>query len=308
MGELLDLVESVLIHVEPGEDLEAYAVHRTETTVQAGTGPVVRHVGRSETRGVGVRVVVGARMGYASTSDLSPSGLASVVARARDNARVVDRDESAVLPRAERVAEVPGLWHAGLGATSLASKVESTIELARRVTGIDPRVRALDTAEYHDEDVLVAIASSAGVRAEHRRAFAELYTDAIAEAEVGSRHRLQLLVRTRSRHDRRGGTGRVGGRADLPAPGAADERTAGRAHRGGPRSRRRPAGGYRPRLHGWCPVDGTQRFRRPARDPRGGGHGHAGRRRDSPLAPQAAPFDDEGVGRRQTELVSAGSW
>jgi PmbA protein len=307
MGELLDLVESVLVHVAPGEDLEAYAVHRTETTVQAGTGPVVRHVGRSETRGVGVRVVVSERMGNASTADLSPAGLASVVARARDNARVVDRDESAVLPRAERVAEVPGLWHAGLGATSLASKVEFTTELARRVTRIDPRVRALDTAEYHDEDVLVAIASSAGVRAEHRRAFAELYTDAIAEADDGSLTdysywcgrdpgAIDVAALAESAVER---TCRLLGPLAVVPPDVptvvdravvADLLVAiGRGCTGGALSTGRSAFAGR---HG-TPVaadtvtlvdDGT-----------------------AVIAPQAAPFDDEGVGRRQTELVSAGT-
>jgi PmbA protein len=186
MAELLELVDSVLDGAGPGEDVEAYAVHRTETTVQAGTGAVVRHVDRSETRGVGIRVVAHSRLGYASTADLTPSGLGAALARARDNAGVVDPDGTAVLPEAQALKEIPGLWHPALAATSLASKIELATDLARRVTGIDSRVRSLDTAEYHDEDVVVAIASSRGVRTQHRRAFAEVYTDAIADSEDGS--------------------------------------------------------------------------------------------------------------------------
>ncbi len=307
MDELLDLVATVSDHGGPGEAVEAYAVHRTETTVQAGSGAVVRHVGRSETRGVGIRVVARSRLGYASTADLSPSGLAAAFARARDNAGVADRDGTAVLPEAQALPEIPGLWHPALAATSLASKIALTTDLARRVTGIDSRVRSLDTAEYHDEDVVVAIASSTGVRAQHRRAFAEVYTDAIADSDDCGVTDYGYWC------------GRDPGAVDVDAlAGSAVERTCrllpphtnapldplvvvdravvadllvaiGRACTGGPLSTGRSVfAGRNQTIVGADTVtlvdDGT-----------------------SPASPQAAPFDDEGVGRRRTELIAAGT-
>ncbi|MDQ3166676.1 MAG: hypothetical protein M3Q17_11080, partial [Actinomycetota bacterium] len=101
MAELLKLAEGVLARAAPGEELEAYAVHRTVTTVQAGTGGVIRHVGRAETRGVGVRLLTNARMGYASTADVSSDGLTTTVTRARQNATAGDPDEAVALPTPE---------------------------------------------------------------------------------------------------------------------------------------------------------------------------------------------------------------
>jgi PmbA protein len=307
MAELLDLVESVLDHGGPGEDVEAYAVHRTATTVQAGTGAVVRHVGRSETRGVGIRLVTRSRMGYASTADVSPSGLAAALARARNNAGVVDRDETAVLPQAQVLEEVPGLWHPALAATSLASKIELTTDLARRVTDIDSRVRSIDTAEYHDEDVVVAIASTTGVRAEHRHAFAELYTDAIAESEDGTvtdysywggrdPGTIDVDALAQSAVARTGRLLAPLTRSPPHPPVVVDPAVVadllvaiGRACTGGALSTGRSAfAGRTDTIVGADTVtlvdDGT-----------------------SLMAPQAAPFDDEGVRRRRTELIAGGT-
>lgn len=185
MTELPDLVASVLDHAMSDEEVEAYAVHRVSTTIQAGTDATIRHVERAETRGLGVRVIRDGRLGYASTSDLDSAAVRLTVERARTNATASDVDEAQQLPAPQASNVVEGLLHPSLGCTSLADKITVVEELSRRVVSLDRRVSALDTAEYHDEDKGVAVASTRGVQMVQQAGYIELWADALGEDEHG---------------------------------------------------------------------------------------------------------------------------
>jgi len=185
MTELTDLVDRVLDHSVGGEELEAYAVHRISTKIHAGTHATVRDVGRAETRGVGVRVIHDRRLGYASTSDFDPANIRLTVERARANCAASDIDEAQELPAPQGGGPMEGLLDESLGRTPLSEKIRLVTDLARRTVSLDPRVGALDTAEYHDENLSVAIASTRGVRASHQAGYVELWVDALGEDEHG---------------------------------------------------------------------------------------------------------------------------
>lgn len=187
MTELLELAEQVLSRAHRGEDVEVYGQRRVSTTVQAGAGGDIRQAGRSETRGLGVRLISDGRMGYASTADLSRSALGLTLERARNNARLGDVDAANTLPLPSGAGVVGvGLGPQRIAATALQDKISVVTSLARRVVGIDPRVHACDTVEYHDEQTDVTIASTAGMRVEHTRAFAEVWVEALAEDAGGA--------------------------------------------------------------------------------------------------------------------------
>ncbi|MGI8699638.1 MAG: TldD/PmbA family protein [Nocardioidaceae bacterium] len=178
-----------IIEVAPdgGGELEAYVEHRVVTTVQAGTGGAVRHVGRADTRGVGVRAVSRDHVGYASTADVSDAGIVAVVAKARANAEVAEADPAgAQLPAPAGSSPVDGLVLASLTGMPLASKVSVTTNLARRATSLNPRVRRIDTAQWRDEHRRVAVSSSRGTSVVCDSAFAELWCDALGEDEHGA--------------------------------------------------------------------------------------------------------------------------
>jgi PmbA protein len=183
--ELPDVVAGVLEHASGDEQLEAYAVHRIETTIQAGTDATVRQITRAETRGVGVRVIRDCRLGYASTSDLEPDAIRLTVQRARTNALAGDRDDAQGLPEPAERPPADGLWSPALSLSTLAEKTALVVDLARRVVSLDPRVRALDTAEYHEERRTVAVASTRGVRTVHETGYVELWSDALGEDPSG---------------------------------------------------------------------------------------------------------------------------
>ena len=183
MEAVLSLARRVLDHAAGGDgELEAYVEHRVVTTVQAGADAAVRHVGRADTRGVGVRAVVGAHVGYASTADVSDAGLDAVVEHARANADVGDADPAgAALACSEPAKQVAGLCLTPLIEMTPDAKIALVTELARRVTTLDARVPRLDTAEWRDEHRRVAVVSTTGVSAAYETAFAELSSDALGE-------------------------------------------------------------------------------------------------------------------------------
>lgn len=181
MEAVLKLARKVLDRAAgAGGDVEAYVEHRVVTTVQAGSEGEVSHVGRADTYGVGVRCVQGEHVGYASTADLGDHGLDAVVARARANAELGDRDPAgAALPAAGAAEPIEGLRRPQLSQLSVQSRLELVTDLARRATSLDSRVRRLASAEWRDEHRRVAVASTLGVRTSFESAFAELWCDAV---------------------------------------------------------------------------------------------------------------------------------
>jgi PmbA protein len=169
------------------DDLEVYVEHRAITTVQASTGGGLRDIGRSDILGIGVRATTGERVGYASTTDTTDSGLDDVLARAHANAEASDADPpGARLPAPVAAQTRPDLCPAALTEMPLDAKVSLVTGLARRVTTLDPRVRRLDTAQWRDERREVAVTSTRGLAASYESAFAELWCDALGEDDHGT--------------------------------------------------------------------------------------------------------------------------
>ncbi len=306
MAELIDVADRVLGYRLRGEDVEAFVQRRTTTTVQVGAGTVVRHVGRAETRGVGVQVIIDSRMGYASTADLSAGGLHRAVSQARANALAADPDQAVGLPQPEPAEAAGNFWDPALGATSMEAKITIATELARRVTGIDARIASLDTAEYHDEHITTAIVSSHGLRIEHHRGYAEAFVDALGEGADGAASDYGYWCgRDPSSIDVHAVAGdavarttrllaaRVAATAGLPvvldgAVVAPLLLAVGRACSGGPLSSGRSV--FNGRQGTAVGADAVTLV----------DHGLL------PAAPGAATYDDEGLPRRRTELVNQG--
>lgn len=179
MTDLLDLASRVVSWASDGEGVEAFAVHSVETSVTAFDGEV-ESLSSSETRGVGVRVVVDGRMGFASTSDVSEEGLAYALSEARSNAELGTPDPGNVLPAPAAADAMPEIWVPGLESVPPAQKVEAALELERATRAAHALVTAVDSATYGDSRTSVAIASTTGVASEYARSDVYAYVAALA--------------------------------------------------------------------------------------------------------------------------------
>lgn len=167
MPELADLCATAVEAAEGEEQVEAYAEERTSTEVEAHRGEV-EGLSFSGSRGVGVRVIVGGRLGFAYAADPTEDEVRATVARARENAALATPDEHNVLPAAGPIEPLDGLFFESLAALTTAEKVPVALEMERVATTADPRVAKTDAVRYGDAVGSVAIASTAGVRAEYR--------------------------------------------------------------------------------------------------------------------------------------------
>lgn len=180
--ELLSLLDRIVADAEGQEGVEAYAVDQTETTVKAYGGEV-EALSSARTRGVGVRVVIGGRVGYAYTADLSESTLKATLRAARENASVSTPDEANVLPAGGALEDLAELYDPAFEVSTPADKVALALELEAAARAAGPPIRGIDTARYGDAVTVAAIASTAGVRGSYRRCDAYVLVEALAEAD-----------------------------------------------------------------------------------------------------------------------------
>ena len=182
MADLLDLAGAALAAAGEGEAVEAYAGESRRTQVKARRGEVVS-LSRSETRGVGVRLIADGRLGYAWSADPDRGEAAALVASARESARHAAEDASNVLPEAADAEPLGGLFRESQAALGPDRKVDLAIDLDRASTSAHPEVRKVEDVIYADSVSRTAIASTAGVAAEYARTDCWCMVSALAERD-----------------------------------------------------------------------------------------------------------------------------
>lgn len=185
MAEVTDLQDLCRVAVEAargGEEVEAFAQESRRTQVRALNGDV-ESLSFAETRGVGVRLIAGRRMGYAYAADPSREQAAALVERARENAAFATEDEFQGLPEAAEAPGLEGLFHADQTEIATERKVATALELERAAVSVDARVRKVESASYGDAVSRVALASTTGVIGEYARTDCWCAVSSLAEAD-----------------------------------------------------------------------------------------------------------------------------
>ncbi|HEY3703155.1 MAG TPA: TldD/PmbA family protein [Acidimicrobiales bacterium] len=180
MADLADVAARVIGWAGDDEEVEAYAARTRDTAVRVFGGEV-ESLSSAESAGVGVRVVMGNRQGFAYTGSLEEADLADVLAEARDNAAFATPDEHVGLATPDGVAPAElDLWRPALADLTAERKVAMALELEERVRKGDPRIRQVESANYGDASVEAAIASTTGISTAARRTSCHLSAYAIA--------------------------------------------------------------------------------------------------------------------------------
>ena len=184
MSDLVALAEKVVAQAQAGEQIEAYVARGHDVEVRVYEGEI-ESLSSATTSGIGVRVLVtngdqGARLGFAWAGSLDQEVIDSAVQEARDNARFATPDPDVVFATPDGVAPSElDLWDPSVADVATDDKVALALELERQVRA-DPRIRQVDSADYGDERVEVALASTTGIRAFTQRTSAFLSVSAIA--------------------------------------------------------------------------------------------------------------------------------
>jgi len=187
---LLELARSIAARAEPAEQVEAYVSRSRDTDVKVFSG-AVEELSVAESAGVGVRVIVDGRLGYAWAGSLDADVIADVLDDARDNARFSAPDEWNGLPTLDDARLVDAvdldLWRDDLASVPTTDKVALALDLERATATRDARVRGVESAHYGDAAVESAVASSVGVESSARRTICSCSVSALAGEGEGTR-------------------------------------------------------------------------------------------------------------------------
>ncbi len=179
--DLLELARSITSQANDNEQMEVACSHGRSTSVKVYQGEVESFTS-AESLGIGIRVLVDGREGFASAGNLSPDVVERVLADARDNARFAEPDEHAGIAEPDGVeAQEVDLWRHGVDAMSSEDKIATALELERRVVAADDRIRGVRTATYGDGTGAFALASTAGIEAATRSSSAQVAVQPLAD-------------------------------------------------------------------------------------------------------------------------------
>jgi PmbA protein len=183
--ELLDVARRIAAMAGPGEQVEAYVARGRSTTVRAHSGEV-ESLTQASSAGIGVRVIVDRRQGFAQAGTLDEAAVLEVLGEARDNARFTEPDEWIGLAPPDGVAP-PELdaWSEALEAMPPETKVDAALALEAATRAGDPRITGVRTAIWSDATGEAAVASSTGIEVWDRGGTCHVAVQALA-ADGGS--------------------------------------------------------------------------------------------------------------------------
>jgi PmbA protein len=164
------------------EDAELYLSRGTEFTVRVYKGEIESLVS-AESRGIGLRTFREHRVGFSYTSDFEPDALNDLVDEALLNGRYNHADEANVLPESKPYEPLTGLASPALSGIDPQRKIDFALEMERRATSLDPRVRRVSDAVYSDGSGQVEIFNSRGLQASFDRTVAYGVLETIAEQD-----------------------------------------------------------------------------------------------------------------------------
>lgn len=179
-ADLLEVADRVVAQARSGEQVEAVVVRGTDTEIKVYGGEV-ESLSSAQSQGVGIRVVVDGRQGFAYAGSLDESVIAETLAEARDNAGFATPDEFGGLAEPDGVAvQALDLYRPALASFAPEAKVALAVEVERAVLGADPRITGIESAEYMDGLAEAAVATTTGIRSVGRDTSCYVATYAMA--------------------------------------------------------------------------------------------------------------------------------
>lgn len=182
MSELMTMDDAIdyVLKQATGLDLEVLA-HEKKST---GVGYQNRKVDQftfSETHQLGVRILDGKNEGVAFTESLDRESLDEVVAQARDNARMIQKEWTAELRPKSDLPKMDALFNPKLEDVPVDKKLEAAGILEAAALDFDPAIKAVAYTRYSDVSARTWIANTRGLRGDYRQNFCMAYTYCVAQ-------------------------------------------------------------------------------------------------------------------------------
>ena len=186
MADYLELAQDVVRRsATRGVEAEAIIMDEQETMIRVDRGQV-EQLSQSGSKGLGVRVIDGGRVGYAYTSDFSAASIEETWQAALDLARVATPDEHRALPDPQPIPDEDlEIWDPDLPAVSTEEKIAFAKQMEEAALAYDPRVVMTNRCTYQDAIAHVYLANSRGFAGAYDRTVTFSYVIGIGRDEGG---------------------------------------------------------------------------------------------------------------------------
>jgi PmbA protein len=165
------------------QEAEAFLQVGREATVRVRDGEI-ENLTQATSKGVGLRVYVKGRLGFAFTSDFERGGLDAFVGRALDLAQASAPNKLNGLPSREalgRFADVGPLFDPEVASLPPDWKINAALEMEKVCRATDRRIKTVEAVEAGENVGEVHFFSSAGARGSYEHSSVYLYVGAVAE-------------------------------------------------------------------------------------------------------------------------------
>lgn len=186
MTDYLELAQDVVRRAASrGVEAEAIIVDGQETMIRVDRGQV-EQLSQSGSKGLGVRLIDGGRVGYAYTSDLTHDSIEETWQAALALARVATPDEHRALPAPQPVPDQDlEIWDADLPGISIEEKISFAKQVEKAALAYDPRVVMTNRCTYQDSIAHVYLVNSRGFAGAYDQTVALSYTAGIGRDDSG---------------------------------------------------------------------------------------------------------------------------
>ncbi len=169
--------------VERGVEAEAYISVGQNTSVNVDRGDVEK-LSQAGSKGLGVRVIVDGRMGYAYTSDFGTSSIGKTIDAAVALAEVADGDEFRSLPEPQPIPDDDlDVYDQAIVDLPIGRKVEMAKRIEKAAFRYDERVVLTNRCTLMSQYGSVAIANSKGIAGSYDKSFIGGFVMAMAADE-----------------------------------------------------------------------------------------------------------------------------
>lgn len=134
----------------------------------------------AEERGLGVRLLIDGKIGFAFTSDLSPEAVEGVIEDALANAVNTSADKYRNFPGASDEYPQLDIYDPQIASTSVERKINMAQKMEDVARAYSPQIKVIESASYQDGETEVIICNSQGVSLSYRSAFCGLYIALVA--------------------------------------------------------------------------------------------------------------------------------
>lgn len=134
----------------------------------------------SHPRGMGIRLFKEGRMGFAYTSDFTPSSQCQAVEQALENAQVVQKNPLKALPPLYETYPEMDFYNPLLEKEKVSRKVDFLLELEEQALGYEERIHSAPEVGFRDANRRVILVNSRGLNLEFKRSLCYAYLVVLA--------------------------------------------------------------------------------------------------------------------------------